>query len=115
MDTQFFKGELLKEKEKVLNSIHATPETEDFSGDEIDKAVKISEASLAQKFNNRNRQYLVKIEKALAKIEKGEFGLCEVCEEDIGEKRLKIHPTSDLCIACKEHEEWMKKMYKVSQ
>ena len=41
-----------------------------------------------------------KITAALARIEAGEFGWCEECGAAINVKRLKIDPTTRLCVAC---------------
>ena len=46
-----------------------------------------------------------KIDKALKKIEEGEFGMCDVCEEPISVKRLEARPETNLCIRCKEDQE----------
>jgi DnaK suppressor protein len=40
------------------------------------------------------------IETALARIDAGEFGVCQSCGEDIDPQRLEFDPTSALCIAC---------------
>ena len=37
---------------------------------------------------------------ALAAIERGEYGLCRVCEEPIGMARLKAKPETPLCLGC---------------
>ena len=39
---------------------------------------------------------------ALEKIEKGEYGLCEKCGQEIEEKRLEVCPEAKLCIKCNE-------------
>ena len=39
---------------------------------------------------------------SLEKIEKGTYGVCKYCGEDIGEKRLIARPTSSACIPCKK-------------
>ena len=41
-----------------------------------------------------------RIDAALKRIEKGEFGLCLQCEEEINPKRLEVDPTAPLCIDC---------------
>lgn len=43
--------------------------------------------------------------KALRLIEKGKYGLCIVCGEEIPIKRLKIMPAALKCIACQKREE----------
>jgi len=45
------------------------------------------------------------IEVALEKIEKGKFGICEICKKEIGSARLKAIPQASLCYACKKEEE----------
>ena len=38
-------------------------------------------------------------------IEDGSYGICESCNEEISEKRLKARPVTTLCIACKKKQE----------
>jgi len=37
---------------------------------------------------------------ALYKIEKGEYGYCEVCKNKIEEERLEVNPSARTCEAC---------------
>lgn len=48
---------------------------------------------------------LREIDEALARLEKGEFGMCESCGESIPKSRLKVIPYARLCIGCKQKEE----------
>src|SRR5579862_5918442 len=41
------------------------------------------------------------IERALVKIEGGNYGLCEKCGKEIPRARLKVLPHAPLCVACK--------------
>ncbi|SFV53695.1 C4-type zinc finger protein, DksA/TraR family [hydrothermal vent metagenome] len=41
------------------------------------------------------------IEKALSKIANGTYGICEMCEDDIGFQRLKVKPHAIYCIDCR--------------
>jgi DnaK suppressor protein len=41
------------------------------------------------------------IERALAKIEAGTYGLCEKCGREIPKARLRVLPHAPLCVACK--------------
>ena len=43
-----------------------------------------------------------KLERALAKIDDPDFGLCRECEEPIPTARLMILPETDLCVQCAE-------------
>ncbi|MEZ4381066.1 MAG: TraR/DksA C4-type zinc finger protein [Nannocystaceae bacterium] len=37
---------------------------------------------------------------ALAAVDRGEYGLCRVCDEPIGYRRLAAYPEAALCIDC---------------
>ncbi len=73
--------------------------------DEIDQATTDMEQSMRMRLCNRETLYLKKIDDALKRIEDGIFGLCDICEEDIGLKRLEARPTANLCVSCKEDQE----------
>ena len=45
---------------------------------------------------------LRKINKALEKIEQGDYGICEKCGQKIPEARLKAFPSAVLCLKCKK-------------
>lgn len=46
------------------------------------------------------RQRLENIQGALARIEKGTYGLCERCGNEIPPERLEAIPAAKLCMAC---------------
>ena len=73
--------------------------------DPTDRASLESERNLTLRIRDRERMLRNKIEAALARIEDGTFGTCEVCEEEIGAERLEARPVTTLCINCKETQE----------
>ena len=40
------------------------------------------------------------INKALEKIEAGNYGACEKCSQPIDEERLKVQPSANICMNC---------------
>lgn len=54
---------------------------------------------------NNASSMLEQIERALGKIEKGEYGTCEDCGEAIGPERLKALPFATQCVDCKRKSE----------
>ncbi len=71
--------------------------------DDIDTAEDAEVASSMETFEN-NQGVLDQLEKqlnnvksALNKIETGEYGVCEVCGQDIEEDRLEANPSSATC------------------
>jgi DnaK suppressor protein len=80
--------------------------------DEVDLASSEYIQSFALRLRGRERNFLDKIEKALKKIQAGEFGMCEECDEPIGRKRLEARPETTLCIRCKEDQERSERDFK---
>ena len=54
---------------------------------------------------NNARDMLDQIERALARIDDGTYGVCESCGKAIGKGRLQAFPRATLCVSCKEREE----------
>jgi DnaK suppressor protein len=50
----------------------------------------------------RHRGQIIKIDKALARIDDGTYGYCQITGEQIGLKRLEIQPTATLCVEAQE-------------
>ena len=73
--------------------------------DPTDRASLESDRNLTLRIRDRERKLRKKIEEALAGIEDGSFGICEVCEEEIDFKRLEARPVTTLCINCKSEQE----------
>ena len=47
------------------------------------------------------RQRIQDIDVALEQIEKGEYGICMSCGEEISPRRMEVRPFSRYCIECK--------------
>lgn len=111
-----FKEILAERKQQVLQAAdHSREEglgvdTNDLA-DEVDLASTEAGQSLQLRLRDRENVLLKKIEKALKKIDEGEYGVCELCGEEIGVKRLEARPVTDLCIRCKEEQERSEKAY----
>jgi RNA polymerase-binding protein DksA len=52
-----------------------------------------------------SKHLLEQVEKALVRLDEGEYGTCQRCGKDISVSRLEAVPAAELCIACKEWEE----------
>ena len=53
----------------------------------------------------QERREMLAIERALAKMSTGSFGVCEDCSEEIPPKRLIAIPSARLCAHCQAFEE----------
>jgi DnaK suppressor protein len=104
--------ELLEEKRKavldrareMLSVENMALDTNDLP-DEMDLASSEYLQSFEFRLRGREKSLLSKLDLALKKITDGTFGICEICEEPIGKKRLEARPETTLCIKCKEDQE----------
>jgi DnaK suppressor protein len=51
---------------------------------------------------NINAQMLSDVREALARLGKGEYGVCEDCDESISPRRLQAIPWARVCVKCQE-------------
>jgi DnaK suppressor protein len=115
-DLKRFKTMLEESKRQLLVSAKKTLTEEssfdtDDLPDEIDLASSEYTQSMIFRLRDREKFLLAKIDKALARIEAGSFGICEKCEEEISMKRLEARPVTTLCIRCKEEQEQKEKSF----
>jgi len=113
-DTQHYK-ELLEQEKKVLETELAsvgrinpsnpedwepTPEKNDpLRADKNEMADTMEEYETRSAIEVELENRLVNIKAALNRIEKGEFGKCEIGGEEIEEDRLEVNPSAKTCKA----------------
>ena len=103
------RNNLIKKANKTLTE-EATLDVNELP-DEIDQASAEYNQSFIFRLRDREKYYLSKIDRALKKIEDGDFGVCESCGEDISAKRIEARPVTTLCIRCKEEQEMEERSY----
>jgi len=100
---------LLEEKRRELQAALSShsDETDPVSPDRALGRLTRQDAMLSQQMaleiRRRKQQQLTQVETALHRIEKGTYGLCVRCEEEISGARLKVRPEAPLCIHCAEN------------
>jgi DnaK suppressor protein len=67
----------------------------------LDQAVQSTGRNFSHPLCPRNKSVIREIERVLQKIEDGEYGICNRCNEDIPIKGLKARPAARYCISCK--------------
>ncbi len=70
--------------------------------DEGDHAAVNNNSMIESAIIIQQTQELHEIEVTLGKISNGDYGICEMCEDDIGFQRLKVKPHAIYCIDCRE-------------
>jgi DnaK suppressor protein len=101
------RARLLAERAAILSDrqtqlrVLTTPEN---TGAE-DQVPLLHEQFVAISTTSRNRRKYALIKRALERLEQGEYGICEECEEQIPFKRLYAVPWAACCVPCQEHLE----------
>lgn len=74
---------------------------EQTTGDIYDQASSERDRELVLILSDRERQKLHNIDDALLRMQEGEYGICEECDEEIPLGRLKAMPFTRHCVKCK--------------
>ena len=97
-----WRDELVEESRETIS--HLQHEVRDV-GDEAERATRETENALELRTRDRYRKLIRKIDKALIRIEDGEYGYCEETGEEIGLARLEARPIATLCLDAQERWE----------
>ena len=105
-----YEKKLLARREELLKSIARTEEEgraadDDPTVDLADKAANSYTKEFLFGQNNTDRSTLALIDRALARIKNKTYGICEVCESELQQKRLEAVPWARHCTACQEKQE----------
>ncbi len=95
------KEDTLREiRKSVKNGTEAVAAIEP-GGDIYDQASSERDRELGLLLGDREREKIHSIDEALMRIDEGEYGICEECDEDIPLGRLKAMPFTRHCVKCK--------------
>lgn len=104
-----FRRILEHKKTEVMQSLGA--QYDNISGlgrvAEEDQALNTHEEFLNVRLNRLDWQRLKQVEAALDRLNAGDYGTCQGCEEPIPVKRLQAIPWAKFCVPCQEkiHEQ----------
>jgi len=73
--------------------------------DEGDLAIISHARELSYNLQESDLARLRSIEEAMEALDRGQYGECIRCDDDINEKRLEIVPWATMCIRCQEEAE----------
>ncbi len=106
LDLNDFKKRLLQHQKELLEV--------EASGEQASEIVELDQTTVGRlsrmdamqaqamslEIDQRRKQELQRINSALKRLEKGDYGYCQHCGEMINPLRLKSSLTATLCIAC---------------
>ena len=77
----------------------------DQTGDSADEAFDSGSEELSAQLAELEVRELKQVERALMRLQRGTYGICEVCQEKIPVARLNALPYSTTCINCQREME----------
>jgi DnaK suppressor protein len=77
----------------------------DATGDAADAAFESGSDEMSSQLAELDSRELSQIERALARLKQGTYGLCEACQNKIPVGRLNALPYTTLCIECQREME----------
>jgi DnaK suppressor protein len=98
---------LLEKKASLSNDLAKTRNAEEETSDEstqdiADKAVSSYTREFLYSLSDNDRNTLLRIDQALARIDEGTYGNCLNCSTLMSEKRLMAVPWAPHCVDCQE-------------
>ena len=105
-----FRKMLAEKKESILHKLNElTNESKEMESDVAQDVVDKAETSYTKEFllslSDADREQLLLIDEALRRLRRDEFGICQLCQQEIGRKRLEVIPWTPYCIDCQEKAE----------
>lgn len=87
-------SKLLEENEETK------PISPDVSIGRLSRLDSMQMQQMALEMERRQKTELDELEKALARMKTGTYGMCENCGHEIAEARLQAMPATEFCIDC---------------
>lgn len=106
-ELEHFVGLLNERKEQIIKNISSVESELNMLkelelNDEGDFASASNDNMVENAIGVQQTAELREIEAAFLRIDEGAYGVCDMCEEDIGVQRLKVKPHAKYCIDCRE-------------
>ena len=106
---QHWRTELLagskETKQGLQDGTRNIPDAADRASEETDRALEL-------RTRDRQRKLVAKIDKALRRLDEGEYGYCDVTGEPISLKRLDARPIATLSLEAQERHERRERVHR---
>jgi DnaK suppressor protein len=109
-DVEAYKQKLVMRRNEIVRKLsnfrNESKEVEtDMAQDLADKAESSYTKEFLLSLSDAERDQLFQIDAALKRIDRSEFGHCQMCQKEISKKRMNALPWTPLCIECQEKSE----------
>lgn len=106
LDKKFIKKQqklLLAEKQKLEKKIVELDKYPDYGRGDDDSAREYEDFENNLSIESQLKTLLKKVNLSLKAIEKGTYGHCSACKNEIERGRLQSMPYADICVTCKKN------------
>lgn len=105
MNKEAVKQVLLVKQEEITSRVdrtnkHIHHREEPVSPDFSEQVTEMENEEIIHALDEEGRVELKQIQRALQRLENGDYESCSSCGDDIGEQRLDAIPETELCISC---------------
>jgi DnaK suppressor protein len=109
-ESAHFRELLLKKRQQLMHAYSISKgdsqsDLDNGTEDYVDYAVNSYAREFLLSLTELDRKQLLLVEEALNRIDRGEYGYCQQCGEEISRKRLDVQPWARHCVRCQELEE----------
>ncbi len=96
---QTLRAELMKLREGARDAGRPV-ELDQTSVGRLSRMDAMQAQQMAREADRRREQQLAAIDGALRRLDRGEYGYCFVCQEEIDARRLAVDPAVTRCLRC---------------
>jgi DnaK suppressor protein len=101
---------ITRELQTSMRSTRETPDRGEISKDPYGSASTAHDDELAAINVDRLARDLKLVDRALADMEAGRYGICAECEEPISPRRLRALPFATRCVECQARSERLERV-----
>lgn len=93
-------GEIRERLLKIEGNIRRTDQP--LQADFAEQAIDVENDQVLDALDRSIRAEMTQIENTIARIDRGEYGNCEICDYPISLRRLEALPQATRCVRCEE-------------
>ncbi len=95
---------LMKENDTAEQDKYSPSELSNYDNHPAEMGTELYQTEHNNALKVHEEHLLKDIDDAISRIDKGTFGKCAFCGNDIGEERLEVIPYTRLCIECEDNK-----------
>jgi RNA polymerase-binding transcription factor DksA len=104
------RAELIARRRQLINQVARVEDDlrwfeTNVEPEQLEEGQEQALAGVLERLEEHDRAEITAIERALARMDRGEYGVCRACGEAIPAARQRALPTADLCRPCADRQQ----------